>query len=140
MSLIPPHRYKVRKINLMPLAKFGCLLGGLAMVAPGLICAVASVQIVLVLRTFLEKWQTTVLELLGGIAPVELDFIKLLGLEAILAFLTRLDDQRFGLVLLIILIGVIGGGLLVGTTILLLGWGYNVLAILTGGLEVELQE
>jgi hypothetical protein len=34
---------------------------------------------------------------------------------------------------------VIGGGLVVGLSILLVGWGYNLLAFLTGGLELELQ-
>jgi hypothetical protein len=57
-----------------------------------------------------------------------------------LAALTRLDDNSFILALLIILLYLIGGGLLVGATILLLGWVYNLVAALTGGLEVELQE
>ncbi|MBN1993155.1 MAG: hypothetical protein JW953_10660 [Anaerolineae bacterium] len=140
MKMKELHRYKVRKINLLPLAKFGCLLGGLAMVTPGLFCAVGSVQIVTVLRELLEKWQTTVLDLLGGLAPVEMDFTKLLGLESVLAVLIRLDEQRFLLALLIILIGVILGGLLVAVGILLAGWVYNIVATLTGGLEVELQE
>ena len=132
------YRYKIRKINLFPLAKFGCLLGGLAMFVPGVFCAVGSLQVVAALQDLLEKWQTS--ELNTGLVPVEVDFVKLLGLETALAFLTRLDDQRLALTLLIILISVMGGGLLVAAGILLLGGIYNVLAALTGGLEVELQE
>jgi hypothetical protein len=135
-----PHRYKVRKINLLPLAKFGCLLGGLAMCGPGLFCAVGITQIIAALRGLLETWQTSELELLEGLAPIEFDFVNLLGLETVQAFLIRLDDQWFVLVLLILLIGVIAGGLLVAVTILLLGWVYNVVAALTGGLEMELHE
>jgi hypothetical protein len=133
-----PQRYKVRRINLFPLAKFGCLLGGLSMFVPGLVCAVGGLQLVAALQNLLEKWQTSEIDL--GVAPVELDFVSLLGLETVLAFLTRLDDQRLILTLLIILISVIGGGLLVAVSILLLAGVYNVLAALTGGLEVELHE
>jgi hypothetical protein len=132
------HRYKVRKINLLPLAKFGCLLGGLTMFVPGLVCAVGGLQIVAALQNLLEKWQTS--ELDTGIAPLELDFVKLLGLETTLTLLSRLDEQRLVLTLLIVLISVMGGGLLAAVTILLLGGTYNMLAALTGGLEVELQE
>jgi hypothetical protein len=132
------YRYRIRKINLLPLAKFGCLLGGLAMFVPGVFCVVGSLKIVAVLQDLLEKWQTSTLDM--GLVPLELDFIKLLSLESTLAFLTRLDDQRLLLTLLIILVSVMGGGLLAALTILLLGGIYNVLAALTGGLEVELQE
>jgi hypothetical protein len=132
------HRYKIRKINLFPLAKFGCLLGGLALFLPGLLCSIAGVQVVGVLRALLENWQKAALDL--GLIPVEFDFVSLLGLEAALAALTTLDNNSFLLVLLIVLLYLIVGGLLVGVTILLLGWAYNLVAALTGGLEVELHE
>jgi hypothetical protein len=132
------HRYKIRKIKLFPLAKFGCLLGGLALFLPGLLCSVVSVQLVSALRALLENWQTAALEL--GLIPVEFDFVTLLGLETVLAALTRLDDNGFLVALLIMLLYLIGGGLLAGLTILLLGWAYNLVAALTGGLEIELHE
>jgi hypothetical protein len=133
-------RYKVRRINLFPLAKFGCLLGGTALFLPSAICAVGSVEIIGLLRGLLAQWQSAQMDLLGGIAPLEFDFVKLLGLEAAQTLLMQLDDQRVALALLIILVSVIGGGLLAALSILLLGWIYNLLAALTGGLEVELQE
>jgi hypothetical protein len=132
------YRYKIRKISLFPLAKFGCLLGGLALFLPGLACSIASVQVVGALRALLNNWQKAALDL--GLIPVEFDFVSLLGLQAVLAILTRLDDNSFLLALLIILLYLIGGGLLAGIIILLLGWTYNLIAVLTGGLEVELQE
>ena len=132
------HRYRVRKINLFPLAKFGCLLGGLALFLPGLLCSIAGVQVVSVLRALLENWQKAALDL--GLIPVEFDFVALLGLESALAALTTLDNNSFMLVLLIVLLYLIVGGLLVGLTVLLLGWVYNLVAALTGGLEVELHE
>lgn len=133
-------RYSVRKINTLPLAKFGCVLGGVAMLLPGLICAVGATQIVAALRRFLENWQASEVDPLGLGVPVEFDFITLLGLETAQTLLIRLDDQRFTLILLIILVSVIGGGLLIAIIVLLLGWIYNLLAALTGGLEVELRQ
>lgn len=110
------------------------------MLLPGLICAVAGIQIVAVLRGLMEQWQAAEVDPLGMGVPVEFDFVNLLGLEIVQTSITRLDDQRFILALLIILIAMIGGGLLVGLIILLTGWGYNLLAVLTGGLEVELRD
>lgn len=133
-------RYTVRKINLLPLAKFGCLLGGVAMLLPGLVCALAGTQTLAVLRTFLAETETTALDPLGLGTPIELDFIQLLNLAEAQALIIRLDDQRFVVALLIILLTILAGGLLVALTILLVGWVYNLLARLTGGIEVELQE
>jgi hypothetical protein len=43
------------------------------------------------------------------------------------------------LLALVIVVGILGGAL-VALTLILLGWGYNLVAWLTGGLEVQLQE
>ncbi len=133
-------RYAIQKINTMPLAKFGCTLGGLAMLIPGLLCAVAAVQVVSLLRILLDQWQAAQVDLLGLGVPVEFDFITLLGLETVQTAIARLDDQSLLLALLIILVSVIAGGLVVALMVLLVGWGYNLLAALTGGLELELRE
>lgn len=133
-------RYTVRKINLFPLAKFGCLLGGLAMLLPGLLCALVGTQLIGLLHTFLANTQSAELDPLGLGVPVELDFIHLLNLEETQALLARLNDQSWVVAVLITLMMILGGGLLVGLIIMLVGWGYNLLAALTGGLEVELHE
>ena len=133
-------RYAVQKISTLPLAKFGCTLGGLAMLLPGLICAIAGVQLVAILRALLDNWQAVQTELLGLDVPVEFDLITLLGLETAQILITRLDNQPAVLGLLIILISMIGGGLVVAIIILLVGWGYNLLALVSGGLELELRE
>ena len=135
----PNQRYSVRKVNLFPLAKFGCLLGGVAMILPGLLCALAGVQIIGVLRVFLADWQASELDALGLGVPVEFDFVNLLGLETIQSLLIRLDDQSVAVALLILLLSMIGGGFLIALIILIVGWAYNLLAALTGGLEVELR-
>jgi hypothetical protein len=133
-------RYTVSKISTASLAKFGCVLGGLALFLPGLVCALVSVQLVTVLREMLDRWQSSEIDLIGLGVPVEFDFIALLGLETAQTLLTRLDDNRLVLGLLVLLVGVIAGGALVAVVILLLGWGYNLLAAVSGGLDVELRE
>jgi hypothetical protein len=137
---VTTHRYTVSKISTLSLAKFGCVLGGLALFLPGLVCALGSVQLVAVLRTLLDRWQASEVDLAGMGVPVEFDFITLLGLETVQALVTRLDNNHLGLALLIVLLSVIAGGALVAVVILLVGWGYNLLAALSGGLEVELRE
>lgn len=133
-------RYTVSKISTASLAKFGCVLGGLALFLPGFICALGSVQLVAVLRRVLDRWQAAEFDPAGLGVPVEFDFITLLGLEMAQTWLIRLDDNGLVLGLLILLLVVVAGGTLVAVVILLVGWGYNVLAALSGGLEVELRE
>lgn len=133
------HRYTVRRLHLLPLAKFGCLLGGLAMFLPGLMCAVVSAQIVSTLSVLLKQWHDAEVEIGLGL-PLGLDFVKLLGLETVEMLLNRLGEQSTLLAILVLLIFVIVGGLVIGLSILVLGWVYNGLARLTGGLEVELQD
>jgi hypothetical protein len=132
-------RYVIQRINPFPLAKFGCTLGGVAMALPGLVCAVGGTQVIASLRQLLETWQSSELDLMGLGVPTEFNFITLLGLETAQGLVTRLDEQR-SLVLLLILGGsIVGGGLIIAGMTLLLGWIYNLLASLTGGLEVELK-
>jgi hypothetical protein len=133
------HRYTVRRLHLLPLAKFGCLLGGLAMALPGLICAIVSAQLVSALSVLLEQWRDAEVDMGLGL-PLGLDFVELLGLETAERVLAQLGEQSTILALLVILIFVIVGGLVIGLSILVLGWVYNGVARLTGGLEVELQD
>lgn len=134
------YRYSVRKISTGSLAKFGCVLGGVAMFIPGLLLAIMTWQLLVILRTLLDAWQAVQVDLLGIGAPVEFDFVDLLSLDNLLALLIQLNEQRLAVALLIFLAVVLGGGLLAGLIILLVGWVYNILAALTGGLEVELRE
>lgn len=134
-----PHRYTVSKISTASLAKFGCVLGGLALFMPGLICALSSIQLVGVFRELLDQWQASEVDLMGLGMPVEFDFIALLGLETVQSIFVRLDDNRLVLALLIVLVTVFAGGALLAALVLLVGWGYNLLAALSGGLELELR-
>ena len=89
------HRYTVRRLHLLPLAKFGCLLGGLAMFLPGLICAIVSSQLVSALSVLLEQWRDAEVDIGLGL-PLGLDFVKLLGLEAVEMLLGVVDGRLIG--------------------------------------------
>ncbi|MCW5848523.1 MAG: hypothetical protein KIT87_00285 [Anaerolineae bacterium] len=130
---------RVRRIGYLALAKFGCLLGGLAMILPGLVCGLVSVNLVHVVRAWLESWQQFSLILLGQNLG-SLDLINALRLTAVLERL-RLLDQTSPVALLSITVAVsLLGGLLLALVVCLVGLGYNVLAWLTGGLTLEVEE
>lgn len=129
-------RYSVRQINLFPIAKFGCLLGGLALIMPSILCSVISTQAISIIRTRLDEREAAGPELPLGL---ELDWLDLLGLDTFQQFIIRLDDQSAQVALFIIIATVLGGGLLIGLTAIIMGAAYNVLASITGGMELELE-
>ena len=66
--------------------------------------------------------------------------VELLQLGDFLVTLQTLAGRALPLLLaLVIVVGILGGAL-IALTLILLGWGYNLVAWLTGGLEVQLQE
>ena len=130
-------KYTVRRVNILPLAKFGFILGGLALLLPGVICGLITTQLISALRVLLDKMATSQADL--GIGQVPFDFINILGLESTQQLVVTLDNQAMSVALLVVLVSVIGGGALIGGTIWLLGLAYNLVAAVTGGIEVELQ-
>ncbi len=133
-------RYTVRRIRLLSLAKFGFVLGAVAMILPGFICAWGSTQLVSFSRGWLDTLGASGSKLaLGPLEIAGFSWLDMFGLAAVQQLLINLDDQRGLVTLLVILSTIIGGGLLVGLIVLLVGWVYNLLAAVTGGLEVELR-
>ncbi len=125
-------KYTIRKINPFSVAKFSWLLGSLGMILPSIICAIGSLELITVLQILLQKLQNVNMGLFG-----KADFIKMLNLEVVSATLTQWSDQSSLLVMLIMLGGVVVGGLLIGLISLLLSLVYNLVASVTGGIEVE---
>jgi hypothetical protein len=109
------------------------------MILPGLICAWGSTQLVALARQWLDNIQDGGELDLGLLQLAGFNLVDMFGLTGLQLILTNLDDQRLVVGLLLLLTGVIGGGLLVGLIVLLVGWVYNLLAAVTGGLEVELR-
>lgn len=131
-------KYRLQGISTLSIARFGCLLGWIVTVIPSLTCGLALWGILVAVRNWFESWERVSLEVLG--LEYTADLIELLQLEEFLNTLQVVESRAFILIVaLVILVGVLGGGL-IALTLIVLGWGYNLLAWLTGGLELELTE
>ena len=130
-------RYTIRRVSLMPFARFGCLLGALASFIPGLLCTFGGLWTAIALRRWLESWDQAKLDVLGTEVP--LNFIALFGLKGLLEWLEKLSLASGLAGLAFFLFFSLAGGLLIGAIAFLVGLGYNFLARLTGGVVVELK-
>jgi hypothetical protein len=128
-------KYQLRKISAFSIARFGCLLGWLVTIVPSLACGLGAWWVMDTVRTWLESWQSIDLGLLGTLDPIDLVHLK-----ALLTAMQTVEGRALPLLIaLVIAAGILGGGL-IAVTLAALGWGYNLLAWLTGGVVVELQE
>jgi hypothetical protein len=132
------NRYRVRRIGLGSLSKFGCVLGGLVSLLPSLIVGWAGTLLVGGLRRLLESWQGAGIHVLGQ--EIRIDFVSLLGLEPLLRTVQEIDSLSWAIVLLFAILTSLLGGLVFLVMGNLLGWVYNFIATVSGGLEVELRE
>ncbi len=131
-------KYRLQSISTLSIARFGCLLGWIVTIIPSLMCGVFFWGILAATRNWLAGLEHIDLDLLGF--ETSIDLIELLQLEEFLTLLEALAGRALPLLLaLVIVVGILGGGL-VALTLIVLGWGYNLLAWLTGGLELELRE
>ncbi len=133
-----PVRYRIRRIEAMAGAKFGCAGGTLVALPLGLVVGWLARVLVGLARYTMEGWQQVPLDL--GLAQVPLDVVALLRLSDWLAQARFWDDAP---------VLVIGGATLmaialVGSVGSLLGWigagVYNALAAFSGGLAIDLEE
>jgi hypothetical protein len=131
-------KYRLQGISTLSIARFGCLLGWIVTIIPSLTCGLALWGILAAIRNWLEGLENLNLDVLGF--EYSVDLIELLQLGELLTTLQSLAGRSLPLLFaLVIVVGILGGAL-VALTLILLGWGYNLVAWLTGGLEVQLQE
>ena len=131
-------KYRLQGISTLSIARFGCLLGWIVTLFPSLACGLIAAGVLAGLRSWLESLEAISLDMLGF--EYSLDLIELLKLGDFLAMLQTIQLRTLPLMLaLVIVVGVLGGAL-VALTLILLGLGYNLVAWLTGGLELELRE
>ncbi len=128
-------KYQLRRISTLSIARFGCLLGWLVTVVPSLACGLSAWWVERSVRSWLESWKPIDLGLLGTLDPIDLVHLK-----ALLETLQTVEGHALPLLIAVVIAAGILGGVLIAITLALLGWGYNLLAWLSGGLEVELQE
>ena len=130
--------YRIRRISVGSLSKFGCLLGALVSFVPSLILGCGGMLLVGGVRRLLEGWQQAQIQILGQ--PIPIDVIALLNLESALRGARWADSLSWGLFFLFVALGSGLGGLLFLLVGDLAGSIYNLVAALSGGLEVELTE
>ena len=131
-------KYRLQNISTLPIARFGCLLGWIVTIIPSLMCGGFFWGILAVIRNWLAGLEHINLDLFGF--ETSIDLIELLQLEEFLTLSETLAGRALPLLLALVIVVAILGGLLVALTVILLGWGYNLVAWLTGGLELELRE
>lgn len=131
-------KYRLRGISTLSIARFGCLLGWIITVVPSLACGLIVWRVVVGLRTWLEGWERFDLSFLGF--EYSFDLVEVLQLSEFLAALQTVEGNALLLLIALLIMISILGGVLIAFTLIVLGWGYNLLAWLTGGMVVELQE
>ena len=82
-------RYRIRRVGLGSLSRFGCVLGAVVSFVPGLLLGCGGMVVVGGLLRLLESWERAEIRLLGQRIPI--DVIALLNLESMLRGLRMLD-------------------------------------------------
>ncbi|HJX39303.1 MAG TPA: DUF3566 domain-containing protein [Anaerolineae bacterium] len=134
----PSARYRVSRVGLGSLSKFGCVLGALVSLVPSLLIGSGGLLALKGTRRLLEGWQEVELRLLGQ--PIPIDVVSLLNLEGVLRQVQVLDTMSWLLLIAFMAATCLLGGLLFLVVGDLAGWIYNLIARISGGLEVELTE
>jgi hypothetical protein len=129
-------KYRIKRVGLGSLGKFGCLLGALVSFVPSLILGYGGVLAASGLRNLLEGWEQAQIHVLGQAIPI--DIIALLNLESLLGTARTVDSLSSTLFIPVVALGTLLGGLLFLLAGDVAGWIYNLVARMTGGLEVEL--
>jgi hypothetical protein len=130
--------HRISRLGLRSLGKFGCVLGALVSWLPSLLTALLGLLLVRGLRRLMESWQGAGFRILGQ--EISIDVISLLNLAPVLHTVQQLDDLSWTLVILLVVVNSVLAGLIFLLMAFVLGGVYNLIARLTGGLEVELKE
>lgn len=133
-----PARYRIRRVSLGSLSKFGCVMGAVIYLLPSLLVGSGGLLALRQVRRLLESWQRVELRLLGQ--PIPIDVVSLLHLEGVLRQVQVLDGLSALLLIAVVAAGCGIGGLLFLIVGDLAGWVYNLVAAPSGGLEIELRE
>lgn len=133
-----PAVYRLRRVHLRSLGKFGCLLGGLIGCLSSPIVAWGGLLLLRSLRRVLEAWQQVGIHVLGQEIPI--DLVSLLNLQPLLHTVQRIDSLSWALAVFFVAAASLVAGFVFSVLGYLLGGLYNVVARLSGGLEVELGE
>jgi hypothetical protein len=130
-------RYSIRRIGLDSALRMSLALGWLVALCPAMCLAGLAVQLLRIISRALAQVQTLDITVLGQrIATV--DPLALLQLRATADSIDRLTAGLLGTFLLFTLVLLIVGGAMFVVVGLLVSLGYNLIAPIAGGIEVEL--
>ena len=127
----------IRRIHLASLGKMGCLLGVVAAFLPSLLCGLLTVGAVGQLLHWVEGWQEFTISVLGQ-EIARLDLVQFLGLEKVLILLQTVAAASLPVLFLAVLALALVIGAFLALITILVGLGYNLLALATGGVVVEM--
>jgi len=132
-------RYTIRRIAPGSALRVGCTVGWLVALCPALCLAVAAVQVLQRVNqafTRIEPLDITVL----GQPVARIDFLEILRLSDAARAVGRLVATVPATLIILTLLLTLLGAVVLAAAMLLFSAGYNLLATIGGGLEVELQE
>jgi hypothetical protein len=131
-------RYVIQRLGIASAAKFGLALGLLGSLLPGCLLALLTRQAVVVARQALEAAAQGRISVLGQNLPLNL--VELARLGPALESLRSLDALGWVLPAVLAVAWIVIGGLAIAATVLLLAIGFNAVAAMSGGLEVQMSE
>ena len=126
----------IRRVSLVSLSKFGCLLGFVAAFLPSLLFGLLFLGLAGLVGRWLEGWQEMSISLLGQ-EIASIDLVHLLDLEKLLQSVQVLTSASAPVLLLLVLILALFSGIMMAIVVTLMGVVYNLLATATNGLVVE---
>jgi hypothetical protein len=127
----------VRRVSLASLGKTGCLLGSVAAFLPSLLCGLLVLGLGALARNWLESWQALSISLADQ-EIAHFNLVRLLGLERVLGLLQTLTYVSGPVLFLTVLGLAVTSGVVLALIVILVGLAYNLLALATGGLVVEM--
>ncbi len=131
-------RYYVRRIGLESVGRFGCFLGWLVALLPSLCMAGLAVVILQRVHDALAQVQPVNVNVLGQ-QLVHLDFLDLLHLQPLNAAISPWAQDPVTTFIAITFVLTLVGAAFWLVILLLLGLGYNLIARLGLGVELELK-
>lgn len=126
------NRYRIRRVGLRSLAGMGFALGVFCLLVPALLCGVLTRPLLAGARGVLEGWRSIPL------GPSRVNLVEALGLKDVLLAVQALEAAGWWLAAAVVWVACGAAGLTVALVAACGGMGYNLLARLSGGVEVEL--
>ncbi len=132
-------KLSIQHIELGSAVKFGCGVGTLTHLVPGLVLALMGKVVVSTLRALLESWQNAELANILG-QSIRANMLAVLHLEGALKTLQTLDNAAPFFVLVTVLAWMLLGGSVTAILGAISAIFYNVIAQMFGGIEIHVRE